>query len=261
MMEFFRRVEPVRHLGPAGGGGSQSQVLGTEDGVRYVVKFKENSQGKRVLVNELIANGIARYLELPCPTGVIIEVSESFLNASKLTLPGKPVSSGLHFGTLDIMDGNYQRPPRSLIPGARNVDKFPSVLLFDILTMNHDRCNEGNFLIKPDGSVYDFYIVDQGHCFGQPNWDASIVAKVGTWNRNAFPEITQTIEGVEPFRGAIDKIKAMDDSLIAQIIEEVPDEWDLNTDERKALQAFILGQRNKIEDIILSHKDLFPKWK
>src|SRR5713226_6417980 len=54
-------VEEVRRMR----GGSQSHLMRCSDGNYYVVKFQNNPQHRRILVNELLGTRLARRLGLP----------------------------------------------------------------------------------------------------------------------------------------------------------------------------------------------------
>ena len=56
-------------------GGAQSQLMLGADGGLWVVKFRNNPQGERVLANELIATRIAEALGLPVPKRDVMEVA------------------------------------------------------------------------------------------------------------------------------------------------------------------------------------------
>jgi hypothetical protein len=198
---------------------------------------------------------------LPCPEGVIAELDEEFLKASNIgKIFGKEISPGLHFGTSQI--GNvYRKPPRALINQAGNRHIFPGIILFDILTLNNNRNNDGNYLIvQAEQNSFEFNIIDHGHCFGSPNWDVSIARKVGTWNWNILPEMANSIQGSDPFRSDIEKIGTLSNEFIRAIVSEIPDEWSVTVGEREALQVFLIGQRDKIEEIISNNKNRFPYW-
>lgn len=258
---FFKRIKIVRHLEPTERGGSRPQYMGSEDGTIYVVKFKENKQGIKVLVNELVANGIACSLKLPCPEGVFAEINDELLRISNIEINGRQISPGLHFGILKI-ENSYFPPPANLISQVDNKDVFPCIILFDILTFNCDRSINNCVIQVKEDDRYKFFIIDHGHCFGSPKWDASLVDKVGTWNGNVMPEVANCIEGTDPFRIHVEKIKkSLSNELISKIVNEVPNEWEITSEERKALKAFLIGQRDRIEEIILNNKNLFPKWK
>jgi hypothetical protein len=60
-------------------GGAQSHLMRCEDGYYYVVKFKNNLQHRRVLVNELLGTRLAARLGLPTTPAAIISVSEDLI--------------------------------------------------------------------------------------------------------------------------------------------------------------------------------------
>ncbi len=60
-------------------GGAQSHLIAGEDGEHYVVKFTNNPQHRRILINEWLANAFLRYLQIHVPQTALIQVSESFL--------------------------------------------------------------------------------------------------------------------------------------------------------------------------------------
>src|SRR5258708_8173254 len=60
-------------------GGAQAHLVETADGRFYVVKFRNNPQHRRILVNEWISSVFLKYLGLSTPEVAIIRVSETFL--------------------------------------------------------------------------------------------------------------------------------------------------------------------------------------
>ena len=65
-------VEHVRRLR----GGAQSHLMRCEDGYYYVVKFRNNPQGVRILANEMLAAKLALAIGLPVSQPEVIEVSD-----------------------------------------------------------------------------------------------------------------------------------------------------------------------------------------
>src|SRR2546422_11352247 len=56
-------------------GGAQSHLMRCSDGHYYVVKFQNNPQHTRILVNELLATRLAARLGLPTTPVAVVEVS------------------------------------------------------------------------------------------------------------------------------------------------------------------------------------------
>jgi hypothetical protein len=235
------------------------------DKSRYNIKFKENGQGLRVLVNELVGSQIALRVGVPTPETVLMEVTATFLQANTFLEKryARPVSPGTHFGSR-LLRNMFDNPPTSLIRSARNRTDFPTVIAFDVLTNNHDRVNATNFLmVRPDQypRMLDFVSIDFGHCFGSPSWDSSIDANVGKWCGSCFSEMAECIEGPEPFREAVDRIADVSPEWLADLLDSIPPEWSLTDSERTALSRFIIGQRGQVMAILNANRHLFPKWK
>src|SRR5678815_1409410 len=93
----------VRHVRKMRGG-AQAHLLEVDDGHWYVVKFRNNPQHRRILVNELIASVLLEYLRITAPPTALIHVTADFLQANPdacLTLGSRrvPVEPGWHFGS------------------------------------------------------------------------------------------------------------------------------------------------------------------
>src|SRR5215471_16750624 len=85
-------------------GGAQAHLIEGEDGCFYVVKFLNNPQHRRILVNELVCSIFLRYLQISCPDAAIIEVTPEFLKANpqmslEMGIHSLRVTPGRHFGS------------------------------------------------------------------------------------------------------------------------------------------------------------------
>src|SRR5258708_5559565 len=72
---MLRTVEQIRRMR----GGAQSHLMRCDDGYYYVVKFQNNPQHRRILVNELLGTRLAARLGLPTVPAVIVAVSEELI--------------------------------------------------------------------------------------------------------------------------------------------------------------------------------------
>jgi hypothetical protein len=257
-----RTVRAAAYAGPALGGGSASHFFDDEAGDRYLVKFLGNPQGQRVLVNELVAGQVACFLGVPCPELALVQVDQWLVDGTpeiRQRTPG--AAGGIHFGSREV-PGCYQNPSRSLIPQATNAAEFPMVIVFDALTMNTDRVNDGNFVLAttPGQAGFKFVAIDHGHCFGH-NWDATLTTKVGTTAPAVFTEMAAAVAGAQPFTGALARAQSMSDSHVASFIGAVPASWGLQAAEADVLAAFLRGQRDALPDVFTKHQNLFPNWR
>src|SRR5438132_13738026 len=85
-------------------GGAQAHLMECDDGRFYVVKFRNNPQHRRILVNEWIAAVFLRYLQISVPDTAIVDASAAFLEKNpeiSIQLGSKrvPVEPGWHFGS------------------------------------------------------------------------------------------------------------------------------------------------------------------
>jgi hypothetical protein len=97
---MLRALEQIRRMR----GGAQSHLMRCDDGNYYVVKFQNNPQHRRVLVNELLGTRLAGRLGLPTVPAEIVEVSEELIRltpelAMELARSRIPCQPGLQFGS------------------------------------------------------------------------------------------------------------------------------------------------------------------
>src|SRR5580704_13054350 len=121
VLPIVHASQPIRRMR----GGSQAQMLATAEGGNYVVKFQNNPQGRRCLVNELIAYFCAKRLGIFTPQLCLVDVSRELLAtypdlsihlAHRIT----PIRAGLHLGSLH---------PSTTSLGASVFDFLPSTYL------------------------------------------------------------------------------------------------------------------------------------
>src|SRR5208283_3026381 len=60
-------------------GGSQSHLMKCSDGKHYVVKFQNNPQHKRILVNEFLGTRLAEKMGLPTTPCAVVQVSQTLV--------------------------------------------------------------------------------------------------------------------------------------------------------------------------------------
>ena len=97
---MLRALEQIRRIR----GGAQSHLMRCDDGYYCVVKFQNNQQHTRVLVNELLGTRLAARLGLPTVSVDIVAVSEELIRltpelAMELPRARIPCQPGLQFGS------------------------------------------------------------------------------------------------------------------------------------------------------------------
>jgi len=128
-------------------GGAQSWLLEADDGHWYVVKFRNNPQHRRILVNELVASTLLGYLKIAAPEVALVHVGEDFLAEHPevhLSLGTRriAVEPGWHFGSRYPGDpariAVYDFLPDALLAQVVNLEDFRAVLVFDKWVANAD---------------------------------------------------------------------------------------------------------------------------
>jgi len=121
-------------------GGAQSHLMRCSDGYYYVVKFQNNPQHRRILVNELLGTRLARRLGLPTAPVEVVEVGAELIRLTPelcIELPRSrtPCAAGLQFGS------RYPGDPRQMtlhdflpdekLRDVENLHDFAGMLVFD----------------------------------------------------------------------------------------------------------------------------------
>ena len=121
-------------------GGAQSHLMRCADGNYYVVKFQNNPQHRRILVNELLGTRLASRLGLPTAPVEVVEVGAELIRLTPelcIELPRSrtPCVAGLQFGS------RYPGDPRQMalhdflpdekLREVRNLHDFAGMLVFD----------------------------------------------------------------------------------------------------------------------------------
>jgi hypothetical protein len=133
---MVKALEQIRRMR----GGAQSHLMRCSDGNYYVVKFQNNPQHRRILVNELLGTRMASRLGLPTAPVEVVEVGAELIRLTPelcIELPRSrtPCAAGLQFGS------RYPGDPRQMalhdfLPDEKlreveNLHDFAGMLVFD----------------------------------------------------------------------------------------------------------------------------------
>lgn len=253
------------------------------DGYYYVVKFQNNPQHRRILVNELLATRLAARMGLPTTPVAVVEVTEELIRltpelAMELPRARIPCQPGLQFGS------RYPGDPRRLtlhdflpdeqLREVENIHDFAGMLVFDKWTCNtngrqtlflHDFQNDsGEF--RTDGERtfrYRTLMIDQGFCFNAGEWTFPDAPLRGLYARN---RVYEGVCGLESFAPWIERLEnRMSDRVMDEVSREIPPAWyDDDYDELLRLMDHLLRRRLRVKDLLLeakrSNRHPFPNW-
>lgn len=251
-------------------GVTKPYIITCDDSEQYVVKFKENPEGKRVLANEYVCAKIAEILELPLATPSLVQVNDTFIQdfgeqVSEHT--EENVTTGLHFGTKMIKKA-YQINGASMLKLAKNIECIPDIILFDQLVCNCDReCNGGNLLF--DQSKMEIVVLDHTHAFDiGPLWDEhSLEYKIGEDFRPLQPDgyvyrkLIPYVNGNNPFNSILEKMGRLNSNSLWDIISNIPAEWEVSSAQKEKLLEYLEDRLHRIETALPVLKPGLPYWK
>ncbi|WP_134699042.1 HipA family kinase [Ammoniphilus sp. YIM 78166] len=233
-------------------GKSYPQLIEFSDGFRYIVKFKNNPQGTKQIVNEYIGCQLAKHLHLPVPDSKLVSIDQSFIEQ----MHGReryPFTSGRQFASLSIKRKKRIKkefpPPSSIV----NTDVLPGIVVFDHWLSNDDR-NRNNILLKrKKRGGYCVFIIDQGNCFpGGFRWTIDTLREYPRpIRKRPFHQwILSMLSHPDELNRYIYNVKQLPESLLWETITSLPDDWNISWDEKSALFNHLIRGRNALEDIM-----------
>ncbi len=210
-------VRPMR-------GGAQSHMLIASDGNAYVVKFANNPQSPRVLVNEWLACSIGRTLGLSIPEPVILSVPEEFVErdpslvirlagSTLKCLPGRAFGSRVISGA-EVVD----HLPDPALAKVENLREFAGVLALDKWLCNCD----GRQAVFCRKRAFHAHFIDFGYCFNADEWSSPDSTLRGLY---AHRVVYSGICGWQSFEPWLSRIESFPFSTLQAIAAEVPQEW------------------------------------
>jgi hypothetical protein len=265
----------VRHIRKMRGG-AQAHLLEADDGHWYVVKFRNNPQHRRVLVNELLAATLLDYLEVSAPETALLRVTADFLRANPevhLTLGGRriEVAPGWHFGSRYPGDpariAVYDFLPDALLAGVANLEDFRAILVFDKWVGNADgrQAVFHRAMVRRGQGGHQAFVarmIDHGYAFNGPNWDFPESPLQGLYARRL---VYQEVRRLDDFQPWLDLAMNFPGEVIDHAWKSVPPDW-IDGDESALMELLerLFQRRKRLPELISACRggrvDPFPNW-
>lgn len=264
-------------------GGAQSHLIEAEDGHFYVVKFQNNPQHRRVLINEWLAAEFLCYLQISAPATAVIYLSEDFLAANPeagVQLGARQVRAtpGWHFGSRYPGDPGrvavYDFLPDSLLQQVVNRVEFLGMLAFDKWTGNSNgrqavfyRARFSSWSPRQDAPpVSEGFVasmIDHGFAFNGPFWNFPDAPLHGLYHR---PLVYEQVRGWEGFQPWLEQIVHLPEEVLDRAFRQVPRQWlDGEEEALEALLSQLWKRRSRVPDLLAACRrarpDLFPNWR
>lgn len=263
-------------------GGAQSHLLEADDGGCYVVKFQNNPQHRRILINEFVAGEILAHLQITAPGHEIIRLTREFLAANpdihiQTGTRHVAVEPGWHFGSRHPGDPErtavYDFIPDALLGQVANAEHFLGVLAFDRWAANADgrqaiffRARLNDWLarpgIPPRKPGFVALMIDHGFVFNGPHWDFPDSAVAGLYARRIVYDRVRSIADFEPW---IERIRHFPPEVFDKAVRQLPPEW-LQEDQPhlEGLFETLLRRSRRVAELLEGCRKApgnpFPKW-
>ena len=261
-------------------GGAQAHLLEAEDGNFYVVKFRNNPQHRRILVNEWIASVFLNYLQISSPVTAIIEVGEDFLADNpdvhfQLGSRRIPAEPGWQFGSRypgdPLRTAVYDFLPDALLQKIANPRDFLAVFVADKWLGNADARQSIFFRAKlrdpirggAERPAFIAQMMDHGYLFDGPHWTFADSPLQGLYFRLSVYEAVRSLADFQPW---LDRVIHFPEEVIDDAYKQLPVAWlDSDADALEALLEKLLQRRRRVPDLIEAARGArsnpFPNWK
>src|SRR3979411_292386 len=198
---MLRALEQIRRMR----GGAQPHLMRCSDQQYYVVKFQNNPQHRRVLVNELLGTKLAARMGLPTAPATVVNVSEELILltpelAMELPRARIPCQAGPQFASRYPGDPRHVTLhdflPDEQLREVRNLHDFAGMLVFDKWTCNTD----GRQVVFPRKRlIYRAVMIDQGFCFNSGECNFPDAPLRGRYARTCVYDGMHGIDDFEPW--------------------------------------------------------------
>lgn len=263
-------------------GGAQSHLIEAGDGNFYIVKFRNNPQHRRILVNELIAAEFLKFLQIASPPVALIDVTADFLRDNpevSFTLGARtiPAEPGWHFGSRHPghpeRDAVYDFVPDTLLEQVTNGADFLGMLVFDKWMSNADgrQCVFFRARIRQvsaaggerDTKGFVAWMIDHGYVFGGPEWQFQDSPVQGLYAR---PQVYQRVRSLADFSPWLEQVMYFPEHVVDRALKQVPPQW-MNGEEAEleSLLEKLLKRRKRIPELLegvrAARSSPFPNWR
>ena len=274
-------VAALRHIRRMRGG-AQSHLVEASDGAYYVVKYQNNPQHRRILVNELIASTLLEYLQIAAPPVHIVEVPAGFLDEhpdAVMTLGARTLKPepGWHFGSRFPGDpartAVYDFVPDALLDRVANSHDFRAVLVFDKWAANADARQCVFFRARVEqwvapGSTaspavgFVATMIDHGFAFQGPGWEFIDAPLQGLYPRKKVYEPVRSLDDFQPW---LDRVMNLPETVLDSAWKRIPPQWvDGEEEELELLLTTLYRRRKRVPDLIRqtagARPGPFPNW-
>ncbi len=254
-----------------------------EDGEYYVVKFTNNPQHRRILINEWLACEFLRYLQIHVPQTALIELIPEFIAANPdlymaVGSRREQPSPGIHFGSRLAVHPDrvalFDFLPDKLLGKIENRVDFLGMLVFDKWVSNADSRQAVFFRAKaknwtplkgnaPARVGFFAQMIDHGFAFNGPHWTFEDSPVQGLYFRTTVYDEVSSVDSFEPWLAMVENFPP---EVIDSAWKGIPRQWLLEDDEPLERMLELLLKRGRrvpdlIHDLKRKRPNAFANWR
>jgi len=263
-------------------GGAQAHLIEGEDGAFYVVKFTNNPQHRRILINEWLACEFLRYLQIHVPDTVLIEVTPDFIASSRelyllMASRRESVVPGIHFGSRLAVHPDrvaiFDFLPDKLLAKVENRVDFLGTLVFDKWVGNADSRQAVFFRARaktwtpargeaPARLGFLAQMIDHGFAFNGPHWEFQDSPLQGLYFRTAIYDEVRSLDSFQPW---LDMVENFPVEVIDTAWKAIPSAWlEDDGEELEQMLEALMRRRPRVphlvSDLKKSRSSAFANW-
>jgi hypothetical protein len=226
-------------------GKSNAHLITFNDGNDYVVKFFQPGFEKS-LANEWVAYCIGRYLGLPIPFSKIVDIPQEFIAANPELASVN--QTPYQFASLYI-PGCVDGHDVSEFPNIINHSPLAGIILFDYWLYNRDRTRKNILLRENAPEEFSLWAIDHSEIFGSYDWQLSDLDQLpeDMLIKSKTHEIMACfIDSEDSFSEYLHVIQTIPILLMEEIVELIPDEWQVTKEDKKTIVSTLLTRRKRV---------------
>jgi hypothetical protein len=245
-------------------GGAQAHLIEMVNGSSYVVKFTNNSQHPRILINELIASTVFRHLGILTPDTAVVNVSAAFIRnnpdayvdlASSRATPTRGSHFGSRFASISDKIAVYDFLPDTLLDSVANLSDFCGVLVADKWLGNTDSRQSVFTRVKNINRKVSFVaqMIDNGCVFDGGNWRFEDSPLRGPY----FGRVYEQVRSLDAFEPWLTAVANFPEKLLKDTFQRMPASWRFGDTETafEILLNKLIRRRERVSELILACRD------
>lgn len=240
--------------------GGTAHVILFSDGKKYVVKWNDTRKNRcREVVNEYVVGKLAGLLSLPVIPQDLVYIPKEFIKKTPALHSKKyTFRSGYQYGCVFIENCDLFKDVRDDPPSkteVKNREMLAGIPVFDQWVNNTDRGVRNIILERLGKGGYYVHMIDHGRCFpGRYVWSAQTLNKKPEYKFHwpFYHWVFSLLDDSKELTSFAKKIKSLPNESIFEVIQSIPKEWKVNTEDRKALYKFFLKQKSNLSGIVAS---------